>query len=61
MPEAASKFETGVEAMRAAAIEKVMAWHVAEWNMEPSMPKAEVHQLLNSIIGDIRIAVVQGT
>jgi hypothetical protein len=61
MVEKGSKFEAGVESMRQVAIEKVAAWHVAKWNDQPSLSPDEVHNLLNAIVGDIRVASVPGT
>lgn len=58
--ETASKFEAGVEAMRERAIEQAASWHQAQWTEKPMLTAAEVHELINGICGEIRVATVQG-
>ena len=56
----ASKFDTGVEAMRQKAVDCVEAWHHSVETDKLSMTNAEVHELINAIAGDIRVVKVEG-
>ena len=60
MVEEASKFDAGVEAMRQAAIDRVVPYHHSVQTDKPSMTNAEVHELIDAIADDIRVAKVEG-
>ena len=57
-----STFQSGVDAMRQKSIEVVESWlNDAKWTSNPGpMPLDQVHELLDSIIDDIRDAAVPG-
>lgn len=60
MANVATQFETGVEAMRIVAVNRVSAWHHSVETDKPSMTNAEIHDLINAITDDIRLAKVEG-
>lgn len=61
MPDPITPFANGVEAMRASVIAKIESWQNAQWSSRDSLSQAEVHELLNAIADDIRIATVVET
>ena len=55
------KFDAGVEAMRRSAIDRLESWQSGDWTEKPSLTADEVHELINDVADDIRIAVVSET
>jgi hypothetical protein len=51
-------FSGGVEAMRAKAVEIISGYHQNSFKEELAYPSAFLHDLINAIAGDIRVAQV---